>query len=365
VGAPPAEPVHRGDSVEVCGLGRVTAGDLERLYPDEVRAEAAQRLVSDLGRGDDRQQALGWLLMQSLAIDRATLTQRRACNNDVECLMRVDSQSVPAATQALEALAALAQRSRDPWVYAVTVNYACGRTARASRGVCATLSPEQWAERDPTDAAPWLWAAGLADERKDPEALRAALRRAAQAPKMTPNWGMVYEPLERTPAWQQMKPIERMPIAIELIGRSAAVSMEGRPAMTLCGAPRAGDGEQAALCAGLVRLFTSDASTLLQHGIGTRIAARMAMGEDIVRPLEDARDALQTFATDERHIGKPDEVFTCNGLRRLETTMTDTARLGEVGAHRKAMAASGRPFEEWARIGREARLAREARAAPR
>jgi hypothetical protein len=363
---PSASASSAPERAEVCGHGLVTQADLERLYPAEVRAETTQRLIAALGRGDDRAQALGWLLAQSHAIDSANAGLRRACGEDMACIQRSQVNNVPAAAAALDSLLALAERSRDPWVYALAASYGCGapdtrvRTAPAG---CARVLPEPWIERSPDDAAPWLWAAALARGRNDEPAVRAALQQAAGKPRVVPTWGMVVEPLQTLPYWQQMKAVEQGLVMIELIGRSAAQSVEVRTALDYCNAPRAGDPQHAATCAGLLRLYSSDEATLVHHSLARRMAMRMGLDADTVRRLEDSRDALMSFSYSPARIGNPDDLLSCKALERALTMLRDTARLGEVGALRKAMAASDMPFEEWARIGREERLKREARQA--
>jgi len=347
---------------EVCGHGLLTEQDLVRLFPREVQIETQQRLADALGHGNEREQALAHVLGLVSQFDRVQANLHTLCGEDMACQLRVgnDPRLRPAERHSAD-LVALAQRSLDPWVYALTVALVCRfrdpSVAAAAVPGCQSITPQGWQARAPDDAGPYLWQASLAARRKDEAGVQAALLQAAQQPKLSSDYFAVHQPLWASPAWQSLKPLERTQELASLIGVSAAFVQDMLTPRSYCLPVRPGDAQQAQTCDGLVRLFTAESASMLHHGMGTRIAAARGWPVAQLKPLQDTSDAFATFQAERFPVSEP--MFSCSSIARLETRLRDTAALGEVGALRKAMQTSGKSFEEWASSGREQRLMRE------
>ena len=346
---------------EVCGHGLLSERDVARLFPREVQMETQQRLADSLRHGSEREQALAHVLGLVSQLDRVQANLHTLCGEDMTCQVRVsnDPRLRPSGRHSAD-LVALAQRSLDPWVYALTVAFVCRfrdpAVAAAVPG-CQSITPQGWQARAPDDAGPYLWQASLAARRKDEASVQAALQQAAQLPKLSSDYFAVHQPLWASPAWQSLKPLERTQELASLIGVSAAFVQDMFTPRSYCLPVRPGDAQQAQTCDGLVRLFTAESASMLHHGMGTRIAAARGWPVAQLKPLQDTSDAFATFQAGRFPVSEP--MFSCSSIARLETRLRDTAALGEVGALRKAMQTSGKSFEEWASSGREQRLMRE------
>ena len=349
-----SQPLANDERIEVCGHGRLNAQDLERLYPQEVQFETRQRLIDALARGSDREQAIAWVLAGSLVADRAMAEARPICGEDAACMQRATMLRFWPATATVAGLTALAQRSRDPWVYAAAAGYGCrfaaAQAAMAGTG-CESITPQGWQERAPEDAAAWLWQAQLAANRKNQTEVRAALHEAAQRPRMSSTVFSVEGELSGLPAWQSLKGLDRVTIAVDLVGRSAALPQDVLTPLSQCRTPDVQWPQQAATCDGLIRLYTSGRVTLIQQNIGTRMAELRGWSADALAPLLQSRWALQAFMP--HAYSSESNLLGCASQVSIEKRIREIAEVGEVGHLRKAMEGSGKSFEQWAELGRE------------
>ena len=340
--------------MEVCGHGRLPEHEIERVMPDEVQQETLGRLAQVLLRGSDREQVVGWLLSDLMESNAAFADTFRACNQDIDCVIKATNHPRSQPSEGQQALVRLAERSADAWVYRAAVAHVCrsGNTS-AERGAspCARLSPSQWQQRDPSDAAPWLWQAEIAAARQDAAAVDAALAQAARLPQLSSPVGQLYGPLLAHADVRALPPLSRVGVLMGVIGVTAALPIPVHVVTSHCTTEKLMLPERRERCDALARLFVDQAPTLMQRAVGARLGERLGWPAERVRELEDEKLALQQVRNDEL---KVKGILSCAGIADVERFFRDQAAAGEVAALRKQLQSSGRSTAEWAAQARTA-----------
>lgn len=332
----PAASAPRDDGrIEVCGHGRVHPHELARLLPDEVHFETQGRLIAALLRGSERDPVVGLLLGIWLEADIAQSGPMRACGENVDCMIGLAPFRHAPPRQAVEALVQTALASSDPWTYATVASYACRyNTANA----CAALTPEGWQQRAPDDAAPWLWAAFLAQQRKDEAAVHAALDQASRRSRLSDPWGAILGPLMALPEMRALPPTARMQALIGPIGVMASlpghVSVAGRHCSKL--ALQAQDRRER--CEALAQLFVEQAPTMMYLGVGKGMGENLGWAPERIRLVGADIHGLQQTQLGSAAL-TPTGLFSCQGIADFERLFAEQGALGEVGALRKLRAA--------------------------
>ena len=319
--------------LEVCGHGRVHPYEWARLMPDEVRFETQGRLIAALLRGSERERVVGLLLGIWLEADIAQSGPMRACGENVDCMIRLAPLRHAPQRQALEALVQTALGSNDPWTYGTVVSYAC---RYESTNACAALTPEGWQQRAADDAAPWLWAAFLAQERKDESALRSAMAQASRKTRLSDPWGAVLGPLLALPDTRALAPLARMELLIGPIGVMASLPGQVSVVASHCSKAALSAQDRRESCEALARLFVEQAPTMLHLGVGRRMGESLDWPPERQRMLDGEVRDLQKLSTVAM---PPAAMLSCQGVATFERYFADQAALGEVGALRKLRAA--------------------------
>ena len=319
--------------LEVCGHGRVHPYELARVMPDEVRFETQGRLIPALLRGSERERVVGLLLGIWLEADMAQFGPMRACGENVDCMIQLAPLRHAPQRQALEALVQTALGSADPWTYGMVVSYACHYgTANA----CAALTPEGWQQRAPDDAAPWLWSASLAQERKDEAAVHSAIAQASRKPRLSDPWGAVLGPLLALPEVRALTPLARVELLIGSIRVMASLPGQVSVGASHCSKAALSAQDRRESCEALARLFVEQAPTMLHLGVGRRMGERLDWPPERQRMLDGEVRDLQNLIT----VAMPPEaMLSCQGIATFERHFADQVALGEVGALRKLRAA--------------------------
>jgi len=183
---------------------------------------------------------------------------------------------------------------------------------------CARLSTARWAQLDPGDAQPWLWALADADKRGDVAAQREALARIAASSHLN----------LRSQAG--MAAVARLPLAdADLAAQSDAAVQAlsaGPPSSALtarCVNHAGGDAEVAATCDRIATMLYEHADSLLWHRLGGSLH-KLVTGD--ASWLERARREQQAgFA---RPAASPADGGPCSAQREA---LRDWVRQGEVG----------------------------------
>jgi hypothetical protein len=336
-------------TVELCGYGRVAAIRDESDYPPGVVAaaqaalqRAADELIADPAPS---RRATGLYLRSIAQTDELADRQQRAgeCRDPACTSARLEQQRLALVPQ-VQQLARLALETRDPRAYSIALR-ACGPGPVEP---CPRLSTAQWAELDPDNAAPWLWLAGEAAQRKDEAALAAALARAARAQTsdlLWPQFGLVIGHA----AALSLPPASRMVLLTRVVGVAAAMPIPNYLIVTqFCAPPRGAEPARRQLCSDLATLMTERSSSLMEFAIGIRLGERAGWPAAKVKPLTDLKDAIHAL---EERLWPIVEPHGCSALKVMEARAEEFFGGSELAAGRRRIAESGQSAaklaDEW------------------
>jgi hypothetical protein len=234
----------------------------------------------------------------------------------------------------------LALQTRDPLALTWAMD-ACSR-----RG--ATCDPQllpAWLQAEPDNLAPWLrlWAAEAARATAAGQPLPAArvdelLASMAQTRHHSLHFGrMSGTVMSAVPA--DVPGYLRMVLAIDLIGRDAALSMASpEPLVAACRAAAGAtppDADRLGRCDAVAQVMAGHSDTLVGTGVGVRLGQAIGWPAAQVRQLRADIDAL--------HAGVPDiderQPLACAAIVPLEQHLAQVGALGEVAALRQRAAA--------------------------
>lgn len=371
-GSPPGSATAPEQTLEVCGLGiyrgvhreRDAERDIERLFPQAVIDAARERVTTALLAGSEREQVVGLLLRRTVPLNAQQATMRAVCGTDGDCYTRHHRQAPAPALQAIhQALATLARNSRDPWVYATVFTQVCaGMPPPMGAGaLCEGLTAQGWAERDPDNAAPWMWLAQAAAEQRDAAAEHAAWAAAAERAAHRPYFATSHAVLQAQAAFREQPAPVRFVLNAEGWGYSAAMPIPyPMPFRRHCAAEQLAAPERRAVCESLVKHLSSDNAVLSEHFLAARVAeglaAQGALPQREAQRLADERVALQMAHS--AHFS-PEQLLSCRGMAFMRRYEDDLAASGEVGAMRRVLAGTGQALEVWAAKGHAARAQAE------
>jgi hypothetical protein len=300
-------------------------------------------------------------MMAAAALPAAIMGE--SCGRDAACARRaneaVADASRAAAAPKTDAIARLASSSREPLAYAISVEACAGNMASLAPS-CRLVSAEQWARLDPDNAVPWLHVAAAAAARRDPAALADALHRVGHARSNRLHGEPVQELLNAAlPA--DVGAAER--VQVLLLAASAIASSwalpDYAPALDFCNGAAVRDSNRAQTCARLTVQLTDNASTLLDLGVGIRLAEQIGWPEERIEDLRRRHDAYSRVQVEAAAEPEP---RSCEDLARAAEQGARLARLGEIGALREAVVLSGKSID---RLAAEERAARPVRVAER
>jgi hypothetical protein len=314
--------------VEICGHGKVSIDDSSAIaqYVGALTKGAGARWLSALqDSGDLRARVAGLLL---------------------EGKITGGDPIVPAAEQTRDAVVQLAAGVEDPAVYAMVVSMCGIDRGTPADTACQQISLRRWAQIDADNAMPWLLLAGKAQAGHDSAAAADAFRQAAKAHKYDAYNDSLYSFAEPEMP-QDATPLERSYLATEVIGIESTLRPPYQVATKHCSADavRAPDIRQQ--CNALAELLVNGGTTLLDLGVGKNIGARVGWPTARVNGLALEQDALMQ-AIMEATRSDNDNLWTCDGVRRLNAYVVQRVRLGELGAARDVLERSGETVEAMA-----------------
>jgi hypothetical protein len=305
---PASAPEWRSDWLEVCGMGWVQVEE----PPPGVRLE-------------DRR-------------ERPRADWERRMEAEIEALRERLSQHLRSSSEPFElqlglqlgreysAAAEQARLSAEPSVYRLALQ-ACQQPGAGPRTAsCEQLSAQRWAQLEPDNAVPWLLLGQEALSRGDRSGLEQALFQAALARRLIPAQGLLSTALaERLPA--DAEPLARGGLLLELMGREFAGALQGINLVPLvCTAQTLRDANRRQVCGGLARLLLGQGRSLMELGLGLAVAERLGLPES---ELPATRAQLEAALRQQEQINPPEELLSCQGLRRLEDWVRELGRVGE------------------------------------
>lgn len=342
--------------VELCDYGRIRLRDDDEM-PPTVRADAAlalDRAAAELMVSSiDRDHALGLKLRMVAAVkplqDRA-LQQQPDCFSKASCASQLDDVSANAAAPWLESMAKLALTTTDANAYAQAFQ-ACSKGDPSKRAAsCKLLSPDRWAQLDPHNAAPWLYVASAAHERKDAAAVEQAAYKIATSRASDIRWGSDYAAMQSHAIAEQPR-YTRIAASVHVAGIGAASPIPSYQSLTsLCARELMNDDNRRRLCSDMGEMFVQRDMSLIGFSVGIALGERAGWDRERIASLRDEREALTSMHA--VTLGG-ERLFSCGWFEKFDAWSRDVARHGEMGAARARIKASGRGIAELAQDRRE------------
>jgi len=317
------EPARRAsaDEVEICG------GTWVKLGPEG--APDAQASLQAMMR-DVRERTVAAMHGSASELSRAAA-------------LYLEASAAAAASR--DQLARMALSTADPKVYGLAWN-ACGLR---QEGACQMISAGQWARLDPYNAVPWLFAAALANDRKDIAAVDDAMHHVAKAQRSETGGNVLQSVLlAHVPSGQR-----ELLGSVQLLRDAArsAMAPDHASATQYCKDEAIRDVNRRQACAEIADVLAVKSSALAEQKTGAAIGKRVGWSAQRVESIEMEHDAVGwALGT----LGDGGEQLSCERAERQLSSMRDIARHGEVGAARLAIQRSGKSVAEWARAQREA-----------
>ena len=342
--------------VELCDYGRVSLRDDDEM-PATVRADAAlalDRAAAELmASGIDRNRALGLKLRMAAAvrpIQNRALQQQPDCLTNANCAARLDDVSAIAAAPWVESMAKLALTTTDANAYGQAFQ-ACSKGDSSKRAAsCKLLSPDRWAQLDPHNAAPWLYVANAAHERKDAAAVEQAAYKIATSRVSDIRWGSDYAVMQSHAIAEQPR-YTQIAASVDVVGSSVKSPIPNYQSLTsLCARESMNDDNRRRLCSDMGEMFVQRDTSLIGFSVGIALGERAGWDRERIENLRDEREALTSMHA--ATLGG-ERLFSCGWFEKFDAWSRDVARHGEMGAARARIKASGRGISELAQDRRE------------
>ena len=312
-------PPEQVDPADPAQIERVAAAALEKLEAHRRRVLPGW-LEEMKSSADEQVQAAAWFL-----------EAREIAGTRLMAVGTGGAIDKMAAFDALDELARLAERSRDPMTYALAFQ-ACDLFQRVGAApACNALRVEAWAERDPGNAYPWLVAAsrqGVVSQRRT-----QYLETAMAIGEMRGTWGSMHGVMAKAAPTGEA-PLDRSVRFFEAAAADSAVAIPQAIVVDHCSDTALRQGARRQQCERLAAFLTDKGDSYLFARVGNGIGRRLGWSED--------RLARYT-AEHESFIGvlPPDAFGTgCDGLARAEAYFADVAKYGERGALRRRQQAA-------------------------
>ncbi len=360
---PPDE--ARPGELEVCGVGRFPADrvvELGEAHAAQAEAAVAGFIASLRSDGDERRHVAGLFLQRAADMEAAASADLQAatqrCGADAACLEDAGQSRFDVMTHTTEAaseeIARLAMASHDPFTYAVAMQ-ACGPigVTPVAAPSCRLLSAEQWARVDPGNAVPWLHVAAAAKARKDTAALDEAIYRVSTATSNTLHGYSLYGyAASHLPAGASA--FEQAQLFMFVTGAVAGQVPPYQTVAQYCAASALHDSNRWQACDALARNFVERPSTLIERRIGERIGERARWPPEKIAARREEDDAMGQAQAELLPALQP---LGCRAVKGRRDYLLQVSRLGEFGAARATMVASGRSV---ATLAAQARAERDA-----
>lgn len=330
-----------GQPDEIARRERASARALDAVAAElAAHPAAADRALAELVR-----------FVNSLSAATEKMTQQDPpCARDPTCAAAQDAALAQAARPHRDALADIAAGSNDAGAYALAYMTCNMGYPAGDPGKCAQVSARQWAQIEPDNAQPWLFVASEAAQHEAPAQVADALFRASQARRNDLHWDLFAHLLDSEALQGQSgevrSDVTRTIMAMAVGGRFAPLS----PVLSHCTAAALTDPNRRQVCEDLARLLTERSDTLAALAVGTALGERLGWPAARLESLRDWRAAFDYLASERAGA----DSFSCESQAKQREWFNQTLRNGELGALRRAVAASGQTAARLARQRREA-----------
>lgn len=325
-----AAPAKAASSVEVyCGLGAVSFDPSDEAQRERITAEAREKLQAHRARV-----LPGWLEEMKSSPDVQVQAAAWFLEARDVWLKRAELAQQPESLDALNELVRLAQRSRDPLPYALAFQSCEIYRGRAAPPACDGLSVEAWAERDPGNAFPWLFAAG--QDRSDARQRARYVDNVLASGFVRGSWASLYPAMAKA-APPSEPPLDRSVRFFEASSVDSFVSVAQGGVIGHCKESELRIGARRQQCEHLAAFLAEKSDSFVEARLGSSIGKRLGWSEDRLARLKADLQALQGAMPDGAAIAG------CAGLARAEAYYADVAKYGELGALRRRQPAASAP----------------------
>jgi hypothetical protein len=222
------------------------------------------------------------------------------------------------------------------------------------------ISVARWAQLEPDNAAPWLFAASEALTRQDAAGVAEALYRASKARHNNVRFAQSV-PVAQAQTSGDVAPVLALGIDVALISIEAAVALPSHLAVTRhCAKDALADPNRRAVCDDLATMLVERSDTLMDLKIGAKMAEKLSWPADRLAKVEELRDAIEGMAgaVAEADVAAPSPMG-CEVVGAQRERLREVAANGELAAYQRMIAAS--PL---GRAGLAAQYRQAARAKP-
>ena len=351
---PPVEPSVR--QVELCGYGQVTVDPEQQFYPAEVKAASdalLERVAAAMSESAvPAQRAAAGVLranMRRAAAAEAFAAKQPRCADNNECWIKARASGLQPLREEADRLATDVTATRAARAYGIA--YQLCREAypdRKGAGPCGRLSAEQWAQLEPDNVVPWLYAASRARATGDATALNQALRSAAVTTAARTYW-MPQLTVASHAAFAQENAGIRLAALMDLIGPYANFPIPDFQALMEYCPPGVSDEHRRREC-GAIASALINGTGLLELSIGSAIGRNAGWPVEQVEAVRQRADAIKQAGSP---VWDTPDYWSCERLKAVEAFATTLAAGGEVAAGQLAIKASGRSVGELSTAWRE------------
>lgn len=278
-----------------------TASSPARFAASPAQREAISAMLGKLAQDTDpARRATGLSLSAEWAAREAVrqlLVQYPNCEKDGACREQMQAAASNAYASRANQLAQQALTSRDPVLYA-SAFYTCyprdteqnrPRPNQNSAPFCQQISPAQWAERDPHNALPWVFAAQQVHDK--PAELEQVLFRWSQAKRFDRR-------LVGLPQLHEAQLLAQQDGAVQLeLARLNHQVLRLHPppefavAINYCRLDQPETSNRRAVCEAIAGQLLTDQTLVVTGGLGTQIGQQL--GWDTARLLQMAKTQRQ------------------------------------------------------------------------
>ena len=280
------------------GSSADATGFQQKLGKAQAQAgnEVAALLQQAMNSGDLQVRASALFLdaeFQAQSVAQELAAKYPNCAKDSNCEAQMRARVAAVRTRDLNEIARLAGNSRDPQLYA-TAFYACSAWNKAADGsdvFCQQISASQWAQRDPENGVPWLFAAQVASLEHHPAELDNAMARLAQV-KFFDERRVGLPQLRSSLGWQQKNPFTQLALAnLNTVVYRQRESVQYRAMTDWCNGAGT-DTYRRSVCDGVANRMALDTESMIRSGIGARLGEGLGWSREKVAQLTLEQHAI-------------------------------------------------------------------------
>jgi hypothetical protein len=322
---------------EICNYGVAHSQEEMLQILPRMNADAARVLKAAIdeliARPSEKDLALGlWLRVVSASSE--IRNQRIAtCGFEERCFSKKKEQEQHSVEATIGPLVTLANRSRDPTIYAMTYNL-CRTIPNA---VCSSINAQGWRERDPENimailAAVGVWAASPPTETRQTERVAEMIAQAKSYSGRTPEVLSLYS----TSALRDASPTSESAVMAAFGLQLSRDSMHGTSDVIMqCGKSASSGSDRMGMCSQIARTIAREATGLTDL-IRSEIAARSAGWSP--KELLQQRDELDRLLASTSEGLDARQPSSCEQLRRFNNRAREQAARGELTVLREMLA---------------------------